>query len=83
MRSFCSDKDEVSLSEHKLDFIDASVLDESLQVMLEILDSIAHTGFVADAMISRKILWDPTVIPRDMNGLVVFPDNRLILLCIL
>ena len=34
-------------------------------------------------MISGKVLRDLTVIPRDVNCLVVFPDNRLVLLCVL
>jgi len=41
-------------------------------------DTIENTGFVADAMISVKVVRNFTVIPRDMNGLVVIPDERLI-----
>ena len=82
MRSLGSYKHEVSLSEHELDLVDASVLDEFFQVTFEVLDSIADAWLVADAMISRKILRDFTVIARDVNSLVVFPDNRLVLLCV-
>src|SRR6202167_4106159 len=82
MRSLGSYKHEVSLSEHELDLVDASVLNEFFQVTFEVLDSIADAWLVADAMISRKILRDFTVIARDVNGLVVFPDNRLVLLCV-
>jgi hypothetical protein len=83
MRSLGSYKNEVSLSQHKLDLVDASVFREFFQVTFECRDSIADAGLVADAMISRKVLRNFTVIPRDMNGLVVFPDNRLVLLCVL
>jgi hypothetical protein len=59
------------------------VFDEFFQVSFECRDSIADTGFVADAMIARKVLRDFAVISRDVNGLVVFLDNRLVLLCVL
>ena len=83
MRSLGGYKSEVSLPKHELDLIDASVLSEYFQVMFEVLDSITNAGLVADAMISRKILRDFTVIARDVNGLVVFPDNRLVLVGVL
>ena len=59
------------------------MFNEFFQVTLEVLDSIADAGLVAGAMISRKILSNFTVIARDVNGLVVFPDNRLVVVGIL
>src|ERR1700677_105073 len=79
MRSFGSYENEVSLSQHKLDLVYASVFREFFEVTFECCDSIANAGFVADAMISSKVVRNFTVIPRDMNGLVVFPDDRLVL----
>ena len=80
MRSLGSYKNEVSLSQHELDLIYASVFRELFQVTFECWDSIADAGFVADAMISRKVLRGFTVVSRDVNGLVVLPDNRLVFL---
>ena len=77
MRAFGSYKNEVSLSQHKLDLVYASVFREFFEVTFECCDSIENTGFVADAMISVKVERNFTVIPRDMNGLVVIPDKRL------
>src|SRR6202453_1823638 len=82
MRSFGSYENEVPLSQHKLDLVYASVFREFFEVTFECRDSIHDTGFVPDAMISVKVVRDFTVIPRDMNRLVVFPDNRLALLCV-
>ena len=83
MRSLGSYKNEVSLPKHELDLIYASILCEFFQVTFERRDSIADAGFVADALISRKVLRDFFVIPSDVNGLVVFPDNRFILFRVL
>ena len=52
MRSLGSYKNEVSLSQHEFDLIDASMFDEFCEVTFECRDSIADAGFVADAMIS-------------------------------
>ena len=82
MRSLGCYENEVSLSKHELDLIYASVINEFFQVKSECRNSIAHAGLVADAMIARKILRDFTVVSRDVNGLVVFPDNRLVLVFI-
>ena len=75
MRSHGSYENEVSLSEYELDVIDASVFNEFFQVTFEVLDSIADAGLMADAMISRKILRDFTVIARDVDGFVIFMDD--------
>ena len=83
MRSLGGYKSEVSLPKHELDLIDASVSGEFCQVTFESRDSVADPGFVADTMISGKILRDLTVNSGDVNGLVVFPENRLVLLCVL
>ena len=82
MRSFGGYKDEVSLSQNELDLVDPSVSGEFFQVTFECCDAIADARFMADAMISMKVLRNFIVIPRDMNGLVVFADNRLVLLSV-
>src|SRR5450432_2557459 len=83
MRSLGSYKNKVSLSKHELDLVYASILSQFFQVVFECRDSIADAGFVSDAMISGKVLRDLFVIPCDVNGLVVFPDNRLVLFRVL
>jgi hypothetical protein len=52
MRSLGSYKNEVSLSQHEFDPVDASVFNEFCQVTFERSDSIVDARFVADAMIS-------------------------------
>ena len=52
---------EVSLPKHELDLIDASVSGEFCQVTFGSRDSVADPGFVADTMISGKVLRDLTV----------------------
>ena len=83
MRTFGSYENEVPLCQQELDLIDASVLNQCFQITLECRDSIPDAGLVTDATISRKVLRDFTVISRDVNSLVVAPDDRLVLLCIL
>jgi hypothetical protein len=83
MRSLGSYKNKVFLSQHEFDLVDASVFNKFFEVAFEIRDSIADARFVADAAISGKVLWNFTVIPGDMNGFVVFPNNRLVLVCVL
>jgi hypothetical protein len=83
MRALGSYKNEVILSQHEFDLVDSSVLNEFIQIAPEIRDSIADARLVADAMIPSKVVWNVTVIPRDMNGLVVFPDEQLVLVSVL
>jgi len=63
MRAFGSYKNEVSPSQHKLDLVYASVFREFFEVTLECRNSIDNTGFVADAIISVKVMRNFTVIP--------------------
>ena len=83
MRAFGSYKNEVFLSQHEFDLVDASALNKFFQVTSEIRHSIADARLVANALISSKVIRDSTVIPSDMNGLVIFPDERFVLVGVL
>jgi len=82
MRSPRSDENEVSLSQYKPDFVDGSVFRDYFEVTQECRKSIADAGFMAD-LIRSNVMRDLAVVSGDVNGLVVFPDNRLVFLCVL
>jgi hypothetical protein len=81
MRSLGSYEDEISLPEQKLDLIDGSVLRDLFEITLKRRESVADTGLVAD-LICSYVMRDLAVVSSDVNGLVVLPDNRLVLLCV-
>ena len=81
MRSLGSYEDEISLSEQELDLIDGSVLRELFEITFKSREPVADAGLVAD-LICSNVMRDLAVVSSDVNGLVVLPDNRLVLLCV-
>jgi hypothetical protein len=81
MRSLGSYEDEISLPEQEPDLIDGSVLRDLFEITLKRRESVADTGLVAD-LICSNVMRDLAVVSSDVNGLVVLPDNRLVLLCV-
>jgi hypothetical protein len=83
MRSLGGDENEVALSQQELEFINGAVLHEMLHVMEERSDPVFDAGFVPNHMITAEILLGVAMISSDVEGLVVFPHERFVLLGIL